>query len=119
MIDRFLLGQNSSGMSYVDSLDRGDAAETGDLSVNALESTGSIEHAEPGIFIFTGHVVIGVITGNDHQRPQDDLGETGILDGIDNNVAGGIFGFAFNGADENVGLSKLIHLSLHLVIGDV
>ena len=78
-------------MVNVELLDVADLAQTCDLGVDALKAVGSVELAQPGIVLGTGHVVVGVVTGDDHQRAQDDLGVTGLLDLLDDGVAGGVF----------------------------
>ena len=105
-------------MSDIDGLDVGQTAETGDLSVDAVEFAGGVEHAEPGFGIIgISHIVVGVIAGNDHQGPQDNVLVTGGGNSFDHRVAGGLFGLAFNGADENVLIAESVHLGLHLGVG--
>lgn len=48
-------------------LDVLDLTQTGDLALHGREVTGGLELAQPGIVIRTGHIVVGVVTGNDHQ----------------------------------------------------
>ena len=73
-------------------LDVLDLTQTGDLALHGREVTGGLELAQPGIVIRTGHIVVGVVTGNDHQGTQDDLGVTGGLDSLDDVLAGGLLG---------------------------
>ncbi len=75
-------------------LDVLDLTQTSDLAVDAVESTGSLELAQPGVGILTGHIVVGVVAGNHHQRAQDDLGVTGSLDSLDDVLAGSLLRLA-------------------------
>ena len=105
-------------MLHIESLDGGDAAETGDLGLDGLELAAGGEHAQPGLGILgIGHVVVGVVAGNDHQGPEDDGIVPGGGDGLDNGVAGGLLGLALNGADEHVVVAESGHLGLHLGVG--
>ena len=68
-------------MGDIERLHIGDLAEAVDLAVDG-EASG-FEHGLPGIFLGTSHIVVGVVTCNDHQGTQDDLGVTGGLDSLD------------------------------------
>ena len=85
-------------MGDIERLHIGNLAETGDLAVDG--KAGSFKHGLPGIVLGTGHIVIGVVAGDDHQRAKDDVGVTGSLDSFDNCLTGGLFGLALDGADE-------------------
>ena len=54
------------GVGDVERLHIGDLAEARDLAVDG--EVGSLEHGLPGIVVAAGHVVVGVVTRNDHQR---------------------------------------------------
>ena len=75
-------------------------AQAGDLAGHV--QAGSLEHGLPGIVIGPGHVVVGMVTGADHQRTQDNLGVAGGLDSLNDVLARGLLGLAFNGADEDI-----------------
>ena len=55
------------GVLNVALLDVLDLTQTGDLALHGREVAGGLELAQPGIVIRTGHIVVGVVTGNDHQ----------------------------------------------------
>ena len=60
-----------------------------------------------------------MVTGDDHQRAQDDLGVTGLLDLLDNGIAGGVLGFTLDGADKDVVIAQRLHRGLHLAVADL
>ena len=60
-----------------------------------------------------------MVTGHDHQRPQNDLLITGRLDLLDDLVTGGLLRLTLYGADKDVVVTQLIHLCLHLTVGDL
>ena len=59
---------SSFGVVDVDLLDVRDLAQTSDLGVDGIKAACCLELAQPRIGVLTGHIVIGVVTGNDHQR---------------------------------------------------
>ena len=101
----------------VDLLDSRDAAETADLAGHRIEGAGCEELALPGVVIVTGHVVVCVVTGYDHERTKHDLFITRFLDALDHGFAGGLCRLSFDGADVDVPIRKLLHLGLHLRVG--
>ena len=68
------------GVCDVELLDVSNLAQTGDLAIDRVEFAGCLELALPGILVVASHIVVGVVTCNDHQGTQDDLGVTGGLD---------------------------------------
>ena len=90
-------------------------AQAGDLAGHV--QAGSLEHGLPGIVIGTGHVVVGMVTGDDHQRTQDNLGVAGGLDSLNDVLASGLLGLALNGANEDILVAQVLHLGLHLAVG--
>ena len=71
-------------MGHVQGLHVGDPAQTGDLGVDLLERLAGGELADPGLFVLRiGHVVVGMVASDDHQRTEDDLRVTSGLDGLD------------------------------------
>lgn len=87
-------------MGDVQRLDVGNLAEARDLAVDG--EVDSLEHSLPGIVVAAGHVVVGVVTRNDHQRAQNDVGVARGLDGLDDGLAGGLLRLALDRADEDV-----------------
>ena len=75
-----------------------------------------VENAVPGILVVASHIVVGVVTCNDHQGTQDDLGVTGGLDSFDDVLAGSLLRLALDGADEDILVAQSVHLSLHLAV---
>ena len=57
-----------------------------------------------------------MVTGNDHQGAQDDLGVTGGLDSLDDVLAGGLLGLTLHRADEHVAVAQGLHGGLHLAV---
>ena len=55
-----------SGMRHIHLLDFGYTAESGNLAGDF--QSGCRKHALPGILIITGHVIVGMVSGNYHQR---------------------------------------------------
>ena len=109
-----------SGVSNVELLNCFDAAETFDLAVDLVELLGSGEHAVPGLCVVRiGHVVVGVVACNYHQRTENDFLVSGCFHGLDDFFAGGLFGLAFDGSDEYVLVSERVHHGLHLGVGDL
>ena len=102
-------------MLHIYLLNSRNAAHTCDLCVDLFEA-GRLEHAQPGILFLTCHVVVGVITCHDHERPEHNLGVSCRLHFFDDRFAGGIFRLSLDGSDESVCISQLLHLCLHLVI---
>ena len=96
-------------MGDIQLLDILDPTQTSDLAVDAVESTGSLELAQPGIGILTGHIVVGVIAGNHHQRAQNDLGVARSLNSLDDVLAGSLFRLALNGANEHIVVAQSLH----------
>ena len=104
-------------MGDIERLHIGDLAEAVDLAVDG-EASG-FEHGLPGIFLGTSHIVVGVVAGDDHQRAQHDIGIARSLDGLDDSLAGGLFRLTLDGADEDVLITELLHLGVHLAVGDL
>ncbi len=96
-------------MGNVQLLDIADLAQTGDLAVDLLKVAGGLELAQPGVVIGTGHVVVGMVTGHDHQRTEYDLGVTGSLDSLDDVLAGSLLGLTLDGADEHIIVAQRAH----------
>ena len=90
--------------------------EARNLSINALKSAGCVEHALPGISIIACHIIVCMVTCNDHQRTKDDFLITSFFDAFNNSIAGGCFRFTLNGTDEYIVVSQRLHLSLHLAV---
>ena len=109
----------NGGMFHIDLLHSGNAAETRDLSRHVREITGCLEHADPGIFVFTRHIVVRVVAGHDHERPKDDFFIAGGMYRFDHRLAGRLFRLAFHSADKDVFISEILHLGLHLAVGDL
>ena len=107
------------GVINVDLLDVSNLAQTGDLGVDAVKAASGVELAQPRILVRTGHIIVGVVTGNDHQRAQDDLGITSFLDFLDDSLTGGILRLALNGADEDIVIAQGLHGGLHLAVADL
>ena len=105
-------------MLDVESLNGLDAAETLDLAINALEGAGGLEHALPAVLIVARHVVVGVVARDDHKGTKDDLVVARGVDGLDDVLARGLLGLALDGADKDVLVAEVIHLGLHLAVGD-
>ena len=112
---RSYLLQSVLAMRNIQLLHSGDTAQTGDLASHV--QIGSLEHGLPGIVIGTGHIVIGMVAGNDHQRTEHHIGVTGGLHSLDDILAGSHLGLAFYGADKDVLVAQLLHLGLHLAVG--
>ena len=72
--------------------------------------------ALPGVVLVTGHVVVGMVTGHDHQGLQDDGGE-GIVLGIVHDVPD--IGFRLDGADIVVLEALFVELRVQLLIDAV
>ena len=105
-------------MGHIDSLDLRNPSKAFDLAIDLLKEAGGGELAHPGLGVLSiGHVVVGVVAGNDHQGAQDDLGVARLVDGLDDVLAGGLLGLALHGADEHVLVTQLVHHGLHLGIG--
>ena len=66
-----------------------------------------LELTQPGVGILTGHIVVGVIAGNHHQRAQDDLGVARSLNSLDHVLAGSLFRLALNGANEHIVVARV------------
>ena len=96
-----------------------DSSKTCDLAVNTVEITGCFKLRFPGICIITGHIIVSVVSGNDHQRTKDHILESCFFYFLDNLVTCCVFRFSLYSSDESVCESKIIHLCLHLVIGYV
>lgn len=90
--------------------------EARNLSINALKSAGCVEHTLPGISIIACHIIVCMVTCNDHQRTKDDFLITSFFDAFNNSIAGGCFRFTLNGTDEYIVVSQSLHLSLHLAV---
>ena len=60
-----------------------------------------------------------MVTRNDHQRAQDDVGVARGLDGLDDGLTGGLLRLALDRADEDVLIAKVLHLSAHLAVADL
>ena len=104
------------GVSDIDLLNRIDPAETYDLALDSLKAAGGLELAEPGIIVIAGHVVVRVIAGHDHERPQDDFLVAGLRHSLDDALAGGLLRLTLDGTDEDIFVAELRHLSLHLAV---
>ena len=95
----------SLGVGNVELLDVCDLAQTGDLGVDGIKAACCLKLAQPGICVLTGHIVVGVVTGNDHQRTEHDLGVASGLDRLDDVLAGRLLRLALHGADEHIGIA--------------
>ena len=100
----------SLGVGNVELLDVSNPAQACDLAIDRVECTGSLKLAQPGVLVRTGHIVVGVVTGNDHQRAEHDLGVTGSLDSLDDILAGGGLRLALNSADEDIVIGTFFKL---------
>ena len=65
----------------------------------------------PGAFLVASHIVGGMVTGNDHQRQQDDLGSIGSLNSCQNIIQRRC---CFYGADEVVSVPASISFCCRL-----
>ena len=106
-------------MSYIQIFYCCNSSKSFDLAVNTVEISGCYKLALPGIFIIAGHIVVCMVTCNNHQRTKDYILESCFFYLFDYFIACGIFRFTFNSTDESVCESKIIHLCLHLVVGYV
>ena len=106
-------------MGNIQCLHLGNAAKTGDLGFYAGKAARCHKLAQPRILVLACHIVVGVVTRHDHQRAQDDLGVTGVLDLLDHFLTGGIFRLALNRADKHVVIAKGLHGGLHLLVADL
>ena len=97
-------------------LDGGNPAKAFDLHIDALKTAVRGEHTLPGILVISRHVIVGVVSGNDHQRAENHFLIAGRLD-LGNGVhTGGSLRLTFHGSDENILKAELIHLGLHLAV---
>ena len=74
--------------------------------------TGSGEDAGPAFLVLqVGHVVVGMVPGDDHQGTQDDLGVAAGLHGLQHVIDAGL---GFHGAHVVVGIALFGELCLHI-----
>ena len=106
-------------MVDVDLLNIPNLTETRNLRINAVEAVRSLELAQPGIFIVASHIVVGMVTCNDHQRTEHNLRKACFLYLFDNGFAGGVFRLTLNGADKYVRVAECFHGGLHLAVADL
>ena len=93
--------------------------EARNLSINALKSAGCVEHTLPGISIIACHIIVCMVTCNDHQRTKDYFLVSCIFELFDYCFTSSIFRFAFYGSDKYILITKTLHLCLHLRIADL
>ena len=91
-----------------------DPAKARDLAVH--RKAGVLEHGLPGIIVAAGHVVVGVVARNDHQRAQDNGRIARSLNFLDDGLAGGLLRLALDRADKDVLVAELLHLGAHLAV---
>ena len=103
-------------MLYIEIFYCFDSSKAFNLAVNAVKCSGCFKLRFPGIFIIASHIVVSVVTSNNHQRTKDYILESCIFNFCDNFFASCIFWFTFYSTDESVCESKVFHLCLHLVI---
>ena len=101
-----------SCMCYINILNCRNFTKTCDLTVYTVKVTGSNKLTLPGIIIITGHIVVGMITCNNHQRTQNDFLVTCILHCFNDCFTCCVFRFTFNGTDKDIFITKFLHLSL-------
>lgn len=106
-------------MLYIKLLNCINSSKSFDLAIDLIELSGSLEHALPGILIVTGHIVVCMVTCNNHKRTKNNLLEACIFYFVDYNIASGIFRLTLYSTDECVCKSKLLHLCLHLVVCNI
>ena len=103
-------------MLYIEIFYSFNSSKTCDLAVYTVEITRCFELRFPGIFIITSHIVISVVTGNNHQRTKNYILKSSFFYFLDNCFASCIFWLTFYSTDECICESKVIHLCLHLII---
>ena len=103
-------------MSHIEILYCRDSSQSFNLAVNAVKCSGCLKLALPRILIITSHIVVCMITCNNHQRTKNNFLITSLFNLIDNCLTCCIFRLTLNGSDKYVLVSKVFHLSLHLII---
>ena len=103
-------------MIYIKLLNSLDTSKTCDLCINILEVSGCYKLALPGILIITGHIVVCMVSGNNHQRTKDYFLISCFFQFLDHCLAGCIFRLTLYSSDKYIVISKLFHLCLHLRI---
>ena len=106
-------------MSYIQIFYCLNSSKSGNLSIYCVKCTCCFKLALPGIFIIASHIVVCMITGNNHQRTENNFLESGIFNLLNNCLAFCIFRFTFYSSNESVGKSKVFHLCLHLIICNI
>ena len=106
-------------MSYIKLLNSVNSSKTFDLAVNLIEISRSLEHALPGIVIITSHIIVCMVTSNNHKRTKDYFLISCFFQFLDHCLAGCIFRLTLYSSDKYIVISKLFHLCLHLGIADL
>ena len=103
-------------MLYVEIFYSFNSSKTSNLAVNTVKCTRCIKLALPGIFIITSHIVVCMVTSNNHQWTKNNFLKSSIFNFCNNSLAFCIFRFTFYSTNESICESKVIHLCLHLII---
>ena len=103
-------------MSNVEILDCFDLTQTCDLCINAVKFSGCLKLALPRIVIIACHIVVCMISCNNHQRTKDYFLISCFFQFLDHCLAGCIFRLTLYSSDKYIVISKLFHLCLHLRI---
>ena len=97
-------------MLYVEIFYSFNSSKSSNLAVNAVKCTRCIELRFPGIVIITSHIVVCMITCNNHQRTKNNFLESCVFNFCNNSLAFCIFWLTFYSSNESVCKSKIIHL---------
>ena len=103
-------GGGGADMIHQQVLDGGQLAQALQHALHFI--TGSGEDAGPAFLVLqVGHVVVGMVPGDDHQGTQDDLGVAAGLHGLQHVIDAGL---GFHGAHVVVGIALFGELCLHI-----
>ena len=103
-------------MVYIDLLDIRDLSKSCDLAVYTVECSACFELALPGIFIIPCHVIVCMVSGYYHQWTKNDFLISCFFYCLDHCFACSLFRFTFYCSDEDIVISKFVHLGLHLAV---
>ena len=103
-------------MLYIKFLDSFNLTKSGNLCVNTVEIAACSELALPGIIIVSCHIIVCMISGNNHEWTKNNFLVTCVLNCLDYIFTGSLFRLPLYGSDKDIVITKLIHLCRHLAV---
>ena len=103
-------------MIYIDLLDICDLSKSCNLAVYTVKFSACFELTLPRVFVISCHIIVGMIACYYHQWTKYYFLVSCFFHCFNHCFACGLFRFSFYSSDEDILISKIIHLCLHLAV---